>query len=132
VVALTRLFQRFSLDLLGISASALCAIHCAIFPILFLFGFIGADVAHNHKVENYILLGSAVVGMLSLLPAYLRHKKMLPLAILLLGLALIGISRLVHAETFFTVAGACLVAGAHYLNWKISHHHTNSSERKLE
>jgi hypothetical protein len=125
MVAITRFFQKVSLDLVGFSASALCAIHCMVLPILIMAGTIGGfGLAHNHTLENIILALSAVIGLVSLVPAFInQHRKIFPLLIFAGGLTIILISRFIEGgfwEMITTTTGACLVATSHFVNWRYS------------
>lgn len=124
MVALVRLFRRVSWDLVGISTSTLCAIHCLVFPVLVMLGSIsGYGIVHNHRIENVIIAISAVIGLSSLIPSWLsHHRKSTPLYVMAAGFVLIVFSRLTvsnQLETFLTTLGASALAFAHYLNWKL-------------
>ena len=124
MVALVRLFRRVSWDIVGISASTLCAIHCLVLPLLVMMGSIsGYGIVHNHTIENVIIGFSAVIGFSSLVPAYLgHHRRPAPLFVLVIGFLLITLSRLSISnllETVLTTTGAATVAIAHLLNWRI-------------
>jgi hypothetical protein len=123
VVALNKFFGKITWDLVGFSTSALCAVHCIAFPILVLFGsFSSLGIAHNHALENGILLVSAIIGISSLVPSYMNHhRRRTPIAIFLTGFLLIIISRLPVSElweTALTTVGASTIAFAHVVNWK--------------
>lgn len=124
MVALIRIFRRVSWDLVGISTSTLCAIHCLVLPFLVMIGSIsGFGVVHNHRLENVILAVSAVIGLSSLIPSYLNHhRKLSPLYVLLVGFVLVLFSRFnvnTHAETILTTFGASAIAIAHLINWRL-------------
>src|SRR5688572_19641027 len=95
MVALIRIFRRVSWDLVGISTSTLCAIHCLVLPFLVMMGSMsGYGMVHNHRFENVIIAVSAIIGLSSLIPSYLNHhRKLSPLYVLLAGFVLVLFSR---------------------------------------
>jgi hypothetical protein len=124
MVAVNRFFSRFSWDVVGFSASAMCAIHCAVIPLILIYSSVaGGDVVHNHIVENVILVFSASVGAISLFPSFRKHhQKRLPIVIFMTGLLLIIGSRLsstLPVETILTTTGALTIASAHFINWRL-------------
>lgn len=124
MVAISRFFSRFSWDVVGFSASAICAIHCLIVPCLLLFSsFSGVELLHHHGLETVILFFSMAIGSISLIPSLIKHhRKTLPLVLLAAGLSFIAIGRFdvpLIFETLFTTLGAVVVASAHYVNWKL-------------
>src|SRR4051794_26168842 len=121
MVAFQRFVSKLSWDMLGFSASAICAIHCMAVPaFLLLSSFSGSTALHNHTLETVILLFSTIIGSISIIPSYLKHhRKVVPLATFLLGISLIAVGRLqfpVLVETVLTVGGALLVATSHWIN----------------
>lgn len=134
MVALSKFFRRVSLDMVGFSASTICAIHCLLFPALVLAGSLSAaTVVHNHLFENIVLAVSGIVGILSLLPAYYSHHRSLrPLMLFSTGMLLIVSSRLTGELTLHTVLttfGAVLIAWSHLQNWRRSHAAHPSSKK---
>ncbi len=126
MVALSKFFKRINLDVVGFSASSLCAIHCLIFPVLVVAGNLSmATTAHNHIFENIILVVSAIVGGSSLLPAYYSHHGSLrPLMLFVAGMLVIISGRLTSELVYhamITTFGAALVAWSHLYNWRMSH-----------
>ena len=124
MVALRRLFRQANLDVIGFSASAVCAIHCTVVPMLLVFGSLSHNhLTHNHHVESAVLVVSCLLGSFSLIPAMKNtHRRRLPLAIFLIGITTIVAGRFpvpLLWETILTTTGAGLVAFAHYLNWRL-------------
>jgi hypothetical protein len=112
------------LDRLGFSASAFCAIHCALTPLLITvlpltgFGFI----THPH-FETAMIALSLVVGAGSLTLGYLRHHRRLgAIFVLTAGFSLIFLGHTPLFEVLEPVlvpAGALAVAGSHLINWRL-------------
>ena len=124
MVALSRFFSRFSWDVVGFSASVICAIHCLALPVLLMVSSIsGLQVLHNHTIENFVLAFSAAIGSVSIIPGWRKHhRKTAPLFVFGCGLSMIIISRLdlaLLAETLLTTVGAVLIATSHWVNWRL-------------
>lgn len=112
------------LDFFGFSASLLCAIHCALIPVVLTFSMLeGLHFLANPSIEKTVLCISLLIALFSLLPTYFRHHhKLIPIVIFGFGLLLIAIGRMelpMIAEVVFTSIGACCVAIAHGVNWKL-------------
>lgn len=130
-----------NLDLIGFSASTLCAIHCALMPFVFLIlPLIGLGFATNSLFEYSFILISLIIGTFTFKHGYLNHhKKLYPLCIFLSGLTLVVISHFLivdhshHAENealkgnypdnylwILAPAGAFMIATSHFINRKLS------------
>ena len=124
MVALGRFFSRLSWDVVGFSASFLCAVHCALLPMLVLFSSYGGDaLTHNHTIENAILFFSTVLGTISIIPSFRKHhQKVLPVITFFAGIFVIILSRfqdVLFIETVMTTCGAITVALSHLINWRL-------------
>jgi hypothetical protein len=125
MVAFKRFVARFSLDLVGFSASAICALHCLALPFILMFTSFGASpFVHHHMFENVIFVISAAVGTSALIPSYRNHhRRLLPLLLFLGGFASVLIGRTLFSqvlvEVFFTVPGAIMISIAHLFNWTL-------------
>jgi hypothetical protein len=114
-------FKSKSLDLFGFWSSALCALHCAALPILVGFSFI--NMLSEPVIEFSLIALAILFALLSLLPDFLKyHRRALPLWLLFLGFVFIVIGRTVESsvvEVMGTVVGACIIASAHLINWRL-------------
>lgn len=73
-------------DYAGMTASALCLVHCLAMPLL-MAAFPMLGLAHEHDTfHNSILAAISLPVLLSLLPGYLRHRDPAVLALGALGL----------------------------------------------
>jgi hypothetical protein len=116
--------KAFKLDNIGMTASTLCAIHCAAVPVFFTsLPILGLGFLANPWIE-WIMIGIAfIVGVSSIGGAFFRtHRKALPLALFIGGFVTIIIGHLfAHgsvAEAFIVPAGGISVAVAHFVNNK--------------
>ena len=113
------------LDRLGMTASTLCAIHCALAPIfLTALPLAGLQFLANEWVEITMIIVSVILGTLSLSISYRKqHKKVLPFFILFAGFALIGTGHFAGIESLEPVLipmGGFTVAAAHLINWRLN------------
>ncbi len=122
-----------SADLLGFWGSLTCALHCAVLPVLL--GYSVFQVLAEPWLELVLIGFALLVAMYALLPAYYKiHRKALPLLLLFFGFAFIIVGRAVESsivEVMGTVAGACLIASAHLMNWKLLKHYSLQNAEKL-
>ena len=114
---------KANLDLLGMTVSIACAIHCVMLPILVTLGTLGAlSFLTSPVLEPIVIALSCVIALVSLLPTYLKHRSQpMPLIIMVIGLCLVIASRFEIFEAIeipLTVAGAFSIALAHLLNWR--------------
>ncbi|MEC3966181.1 MerC domain-containing protein [Flagellimonas halotolerans] len=111
-------------DIIALTSSFICAIHCAAVPILLSFPSLSSlHFLHNPLIEwSFIGLGVVFV-FVSLWPSYKKvHRKSGPLLIAALGFGTIALGRLDFSGTWevvHTVFGAIMVAVAHFINWKL-------------
>lgn len=115
-----------ALDRIGVIASCVCAVHCAATPFLLaLLPLFGLGVVADPRTEWVLVIVSSVLGISSLLPAYIgKHQKTRPLVVFAIGLALIFFARVsfedtLQAEIPFVAFGALLIAGSHFLNSRL-------------
>jgi hypothetical protein len=119
---------------LSVGLSIACAVHCAALPLLA--GAAAVSSPHGHGpgdtwLEASLVGTAALIGILTLGPAYLRHRSPVPLAFLLLGLSIlfaghacpagyvsraagiVGALALVAAQVLNRRQGACCGAHSH-------------------
>lgn len=111
------------LDLLGISTSILCAVHCLLPPILLTFTAAGSlPFLENEFLELIILASAGVFAAWSLIPSVKIHHHYGPLGIASLGFTLIIAAHFFHSTYFeigILLAGGILLSSAHFWNWKL-------------
>ncbi|HRE40863.1 MAG TPA: MerC domain-containing protein [Ignavibacteria bacterium] len=126
------------LDLLGLSASTICAVHCALLPfVIVMLPLIGLEFLANPVIEYSVIALSFFIGLFTLKSGYFEHHgKLTPFILFLCGLIIIIIGHLFfhthdHHEAehshflsdeilFLMIAptGAILIASAHFINRK--------------
>jgi len=111
------------LDHIGITASTLCAIHCAIVPVLFTsLPLLGLGFLANVWIEWGMIVIALTIGTYSIGLSYLRiHRRLQPLCLLIAGFAIILLG---HAfisgwpEVIIVPIGGLVIAAAHLVNYK--------------
>jgi hypothetical protein len=113
-----------SMDSLGIFASTLCLIHCLAMPLVVAsLPVLGLQFLEGHGAHQ-VLAGFVVsFGLLAILPGYLKHRKPLVLAGLVVGLALVLIATFGYvvglpeaAELPLITVGNLVLVASHYFN----------------
>ena len=115
--------RHSKLDHIGMTASTLCALHCAIVPLMLTFlplagfGFLTDPLFEWAMISLALLLGVSSIFM-----AYFKtHRQVLPLLLLLAGFAMIILGHIYlrgWAEAIVVPAGGLTIALAHFLNYK--------------
>jgi hypothetical protein len=115
------MFTKINLDALGVTASVLCAIHCAILPLVVAsLPVFGINIVHNSLFE-YGMIGLAfVVGTVALWHGFTRHHHRLIPWLLFSGgmIALIAKQIWPNWELAFLPVAVLLVVSAHMLNYR--------------
>jgi hypothetical protein len=124
---ISRIKAKNILDKLGIAISSICAVHCAVAPILItLAPLIGLGFIFEEKFETTIILVSLGLAFLSLVWGFYKdHKKFEPLFLLLLGACFIYLSRLeaiTLPEPLLMTLGGLSIALSHFINMKLCNH----------
>ena len=124
--------RKINLDTIGISASLLCAIHCAILPLFFTsLPLFGLEILHNKIFEYSMIAFAGLIGSYALYHGWKKHHhKVWPLFIFFTGLVLLIMKEIfVSEELLLLVPAAALIIGAHILNYydcrKANHCHNN-------
>jgi dipeptide/tripeptide permease len=115
-------FTQLSLDLTGFWVSAICGLHCVAVPVLVSFAALNVTAGLHESIEYSVLGLSSLLGTASLLPSLFRHhRNIMPVAILLIGFLSIALVHFLieNFETLSTAIGACLIACAHVVNFKL-------------
>ncbi|WP_316848333.1 MerC domain-containing protein [Pedobacter psychrodurus] len=115
---------KINLDRIGITASTLCAIHCAALPFLItVLPMWGMGFLANEMVEIAMIGVSLILGVWSLSSAYRKqHHRIIPIAILVTGFGCIAFghfSGIELLEPILIPLGGFTIAAAHYINLKM-------------
>lgn len=104
------------IDISGLLVSALCAVHCAVTPLLLVaLPFVGWQAWETPLRLAAVFIGIGAVGM-----GALFHRNFSVVWMLLLGIVLLGIATLLHGhlipELVVSVAASAALIRAHWLN----------------
>jgi hypothetical protein len=113
------------LDNAGMTASILCAIHCAIVPLLItMLPLAGLGFLANPLIEWSMIIFALCVGTYAIGLSYFRtHHKPLPAILLITGfLVIIAGHVFVHDwhEAIVVPIGGFLIATSHFFNYRYS------------
>jgi hypothetical protein len=113
-----------ALDNIGIFASSLCAIHCALVPLLItLLPLSGLSFLASEWLEVSMIAIAFFIGLVSLGFSLIKtHKTPLPFTLLLVGFSLIlaGHFFFETLEYLIIPLGGIVIAISHYVNWKLT------------
>jgi|SRR5271170_1594371 len=116
------------LDMLGVGASSLCAVHCVLTPLII--GFLPAISARflsNQTAHQFLAFWVIFFCLTAIVPAYLRHKRASILTLMIVGLSLVLFATYFAAKTVgeswelpcITLGNFTLIA-AHLKNRKLA------------
>jgi MerC mercury resistance protein len=118
-----RLRRRINWDGLGIFTSILCAIHCALLPLVVSFlPLLGLNVIRNPLFE-YGMIGLAfIIGTSALWHGFTRHHHRLTPWLLFAGGMILLIAKEVWGryELYFLPFAVVLIISAHIVNYRLS------------
>ncbi len=122
-----------TLDMLGVGASSICAIHCLLLPLVIGFLPMACSQYMGHPLTHKLLAAPVLLFCLTaVIPGYLKHRSIPILMLMLSGLSLVLFATFSAAilpgeiwEIAIISIGNCLVIGSHFLNRMccISHTH---------
>lgn len=123
------------LDRLGATGSLLCALHCALLPMLIvLLPSLGIAAWMSDSFEEGFVMFATLLGLFTLIQGYRRHRAVRALWLLLPGLAAlwlgIGYEPLHHDAILHAVTmtfGGTLVGLAHLANLRLTRGHVHGA-----
>lgn len=115
---------RINWQALGISASLVCAIHCALMPLLISsLPLFGVNLIENIWVEIVLLVLAFVVGFYSLWHGYRKHHhRVITLFVFSAGISLFVVHQFIDVPYYgitLILPGVIAVLSAHYLNYRL-------------
>ena len=126
---------RRLLDRIGATGSIVCALHCALLPVVIaVLPSLGIAAWLGDGFEQAFVLFATLLGLFSVVWGYRRHGAVRALGLLLPGLAVLWIGVLYaplhHALVPHAVAmtlGGTLVGLAHVANLRLNHGHVHDA-----
>jgi len=120
-------------DRIGFTASFLCAVHCALVPLLLgILPAVGLHLAGWERIDAVFVIFASVLGITTLAMGWRRHRVVYAWYVLLFGLILLWVGSFTHlhhhvvAHAVFMTIGGLSVACAHFLNMRLTHAHTHA------
>lgn len=122
---------KLNWDTVGITTSILCAIHCALLPIIVTtLPVFGVNIIHNGFFEWGMIGLAFVVGSYSLFHGFIKHhRSFIPVAIFSAGFLCLVLKQFYDGSlslVFLFIAVACIIS-AHYYNYRLCHRSKCSS-----
>ena len=115
-------------DRVGVGASLLCALHCALLPILLaLVPATGLGLGGWVDFDQAFVVFATLLGLTTLTLGYRRHRAFHALALLLPGLAMVWLASFTslhdHSVVHWSlmVGGGTLLALGHFVNLQLTH-----------
>ncbi|MBD1394385.1 MerC domain-containing protein [Mucilaginibacter glaciei] len=115
--------KLLKLDNIGMTASTLCAIHCAAVPVFFTsLPILGLGFLANPWVEWSMITLALIIGISAIGGSYFKsHRRPLPLMLLVIGFATIILGHIFirgWLEAIVVPIGGFTIAVAHFFNYK--------------
>ena len=116
--------RSLNLDFLGMMASGICAIHCALSPLVIAISALGVISFLNSPVVEYFFLPVAILLIIISLGRsyFLHHKNNTVLLLAVSGILLLVIGHIIHSPwiaALLSAGGGISIVFAHYKNWTI-------------
>jgi hypothetical protein len=132
-------FMRIKINwhALGISATLICAIHCAIAPLLLSsLPLFGVNIIENIWIELLLLATAFVIGITTFWHGYKKHHhKLVPISLFSIGIFLFIIHQLIklhYSVWILVLPGVTAIISAHILNYRLcrkaNHCHTQDCD----
>ena len=122
-------FNR-AVDRLGAAASFLCALHCALLPIVFgVLPALGLAFLANHTAERVFVAFAIVLATTSLMFGLRKHGSyrafwlLVPGIVVLVAGMLVGLDHTNVLHAVLVSIGGSLVALSHLVNLRLNHVH---------
>ena len=124
---------RFA-DRFGATASLLCALHCAVLPLVIAaLPALGLGFLANHAFERVFIACASVLALASLALGFRRHRRvrafwfLVPGVVLLLLGIVIDIDGQPLGHALLVSLGGTLVALSHLTNLRLAHGHVHDA-----
>jgi hypothetical protein len=112
---------QLNLDALGMATSVICAIHCAVLPlVLTSLPLFGINIIHNNLFEAGMITLAFIIGCFALYHGYKRHHhRLLPLLIFTAGFLFLILKEIfVGYEKTLLIPAAVFILSAHVFNYR--------------
>ena len=125
--------SKINWDALGIGTSLACAIHCALFPLLFTsLPLFGINLIHHEGFEIAMIGMALVIGSYSLFHGYRKHHHSpIPLVLFFAGFTFLVLKQFfIEFENWLLIPAVLLIIYAHLLNYRSCrvHNHAHADD----
>lgn len=127
------LFARFA-DRFGATASFLCAVHCALLPLVIaVLPVLGLGFLADHRFERIFIAFASVLALTTLVIGFRRHQRfrafwfLVPGITLLVAGIVIDVDHAALGHAVMVSIGGTLVALAHLTNLRLAHRHVHDA-----
>ena len=127
------MFKKLNLDALGITTSILCAIHCAVLPLLMAsLSIFGVNIVHNALFEYGMIILAFAIGTAALWHGFTRHhRRLTPWMLFATGIILLITKQIwPGAELALLPFAVLFIIGAHSLNYRWCRTHAGHPARQ--
>ncbi|MGB5005533.1 MAG: MerC domain-containing protein [Ferruginibacter sp.] len=121
---------KLNWDALGIGTSIICAIHCALLPVLMsTLPIFGINIIHNVFFEWGMIALAFAVGSYSLFHGFVKHhRSVVPVLIFSVGFIFLVLKQFfVQYEILLLVIAVICIISAHFYNYRLCHRSKCSS-----
>ncbi len=115
---------KLNWDGVGILTSVVCAIHCALLPVIIpTLPLFGVNIIHNSIFEWSMIVLAFFVGSYALYHGYMKHhRSWIPAGIFMVGFVFLVTKQfLPNHEYAFLVVAVLFIITAHYINYRYCH-----------
>ncbi|MDR2013658.1 MAG: MerC domain-containing protein [Rhodanobacter sp.] len=127
------MFARLA-DRFGATASFLCAIHCALLPLVIaVLPALGLSFLADHRFEHAFIAFASMLALTTLILGFRRHQRFRAFWFLLPGIALLAtgivfdVEQATYVHAILVAIGGTLVALAHLTNLRLAHGHVHDA-----
>jgi len=132
------LFARLA-DRFGATASFLCAVHCALLPLVIaVLPAIGLGFLADHRYERGFIAFASMLALTTLVVGFRRHRQFRAFWFLVPGIVLLFLGIVIdfeHSSTLHATLvsiGGTLVAISHLTNLRLAHGHGHVHDAACE
>ena len=121
-------------DRFGATASSLCAVHCALLPLVIAtLPAIGLGALANHAYERAFIAFASVLAVTTFIVGFRRHRRFRAFWFLAPGILLLAAGIVVDFDenamlhAVLVAMGGTLVAASHLTNLRLAHGHVHDA-----
>ncbi|MBS1509581.1 MAG: MerC domain-containing protein [Bacteroidetes bacterium] len=115
---------KLNWDAVGIATSVVCAIHCALLPVIVTsLPVLGVNIVHNGVFEWSMIGLAFIVGSYSLFHGYhVHHHSLSPVLLFSAGFIFLILKQFYSKQEYlFLAIAVVLIISAHYYNYRLCH-----------